>query len=267
MTSRTKRLTGRVFLILATGAMLLTVCCKKNNPGSDTGKPDNQDNPGNPETPTPSGPYCIATIPEVVLFNAGGGLIGYTLKTNIGEFTVVSGDESWCTARVDNTEDENISILNISTTEYDIRDENGVYVYDPPRTTTISITGGEVFDRTFIVAQNTNVNISTPLLPNEGFGPVLRLSADGETAEVLVNTNCYRWTPSTEANWLTVSRKDLTTLLITSTPRTDSSPRKAAVTLTDDADSYNNRHTIIVADKDAVLTGTDYDYGEGSEWD
>ena len=82
-----------------------------------------------------------------------------------------------------------------------------------------------------------------------------------------MSTNCYRWKAVTNAAWLTVSRKDNVTLVVTSTARTGDTPRSGTVTIINESDELNDRHTFTVADKDAVLTGNDYQYGEGTDWD
>lgn len=227
--------------------------------------------PGDPGEQPPQNPadkYCTADMPNVWVFNRDASSTSFTLQTNLeAEDFNVTCSETWCTTQVQPTAKEDMKRLAVFVTEYDVRDANGIYVYDPPRTATLRIKGGGVFDRTITIAQNTNVIISTPLLPNTGFGDILYLSAAGETQEVAVTANCYRWKASTEATWLTVTQKDNMTLIVTSSERTGDTPRSATVTIVNESDKLNDRHTFTVADKDAVLTGSDYQYGEGTDWD
>ena len=210
--------------------------------------------------------YCTTEMPDVWVFNKDASYTNFILYTNIDDFSITCS-ESWCTAQVQNLAIEDRKQLIINTAEYDVRTANDAYVYDPPRMATVHITGGGVFDRTITIVQNTNVAITTPLLPNLGFGCVLSMSADGETSEVFVEANCYSWKATTDASWITLSKKDHTTLVVTIAARTDDAPRSATVTIVNESDERNNRHTFTVADKDAVLTGNDYGYGDDIDWD
>jgi hypothetical protein len=246
-------------------ALLTATLASCSGGGGGAGEPDD---PGEQPPVNPTDKYCTTDMPDVWVFNKDASSTGFTLQTNLeaSDFNVTCS-EAWCTAQVQPTAMENTKRLVVNATEYDVRDANGIYVYDPPRTATMRIIGSGVFDRTITIVQNTNVIISTPLLPNTGFGDILHLSAAGETQEVTVSTNCYSWKAVTNAAWLTVSRKDNVTLVVTSTARTGDTPRSGTVTIINESDELNDRHTFTVADKDAVLTGNDYQYGEGTDWD
>lgn len=209
------------------------------------------------------GKYCEANLPDVWVFNRLADVTSFLIKTNIENITVTCS-ESWCTVKVEDTGTAEQKQVTISVDDYQVLDETGSYTYAIPRTATVQITAGDIFDETITIAQNTFVAITTPLL--ESTYNTLYLPA-GSTQEVTVKTNCYSWSAACDAAWLTVSKKDYTTLTVTSETRTDDSPRSATVTITNDADELNDSHTITVVDADAVLTSKDYEYGEGTGWD
>ena len=209
------------------------------------------------------GKYCEANLPVVWVFNRLADATSFLIKTNIEDITVVSS-ESWCTVSIENTGIAEQKQVTITVSNYEVLDETGSYTYAFPRKATIRVTAGNVFDETITIAQNTFVSITTPILENTY--NTLYLPA-GYTQDVTIKTNCYSWSATTDATWLTVSQKDYTTLTVTSEARTDDTPRSATVTITNDADELNDSHTFTVADADAVLTSKDYEYGEGTGWD
>ena len=94
------------------------------------------------------------------------------------------------------------------------------------------------------------------------------LSPEGETKEVMIDTNCYSWTPKTEADWLTVKCIDNSTLSVTSKARaTDNNTlRTGSVYIECDSDPYINI-TINVRDADSGIQGEDYGYENPTGWD
>ena len=210
--------------------------------------------------------YCTTNMPDVWVFTRYASFTEFVLQTNIDEFSITSS-ESWCTAKVLETTIANQKTLVVTVEEYDARDALGAYSLDPPRTATVRIKSDGVIDRTLTVVQNTHVEIKTPELPYVGYNRVLYLSADGESKDVVILANCYSWSATSDADWLTLTPKDNGTLTVTSTPRTDNTARTAVVTVFDEADQQQNYCRFIVADKDAVLNESDYNYGGGTGWD
>ena len=93
------------------------------------------------------------------------------------------------------------------------------------------------------------------------------MSAAGEEKDACIVTNCYRWVPTTDASWLTVSRKDQVTLHLVSKPAAEGEGiRSAKVTITDSNDDLQ-KTTFTVMDKDGFLSGYDYGYGDTDPWD
>ena len=99
------------------------------------------------------------------------------------------------------------------------------------------------------------------------FQPVL-LNSAGASADVLILNNCYDWTAVTDASWLTLTKKDASTLTVTSAARqtSESIPRTADVRIVSVLDDWV-RATFTVADADAELSGEDFEYGDHTDWD
>lgn len=241
------------------------------NPAPDPVNPVNPDKPDKPDKPdTPDNPsakkYCKPgdNWKTVWVFNKDSDGISFYLDTNLepADFTV-SSTEKWCTAKVEATGTATLKTLVMLVEEYDPRDENGWYKFDPPRTATVHIKSGELFDKQITIAQNCMVSINTSLGDKS-----LKISAGGESVEVAVFTNCYSWTPTTQTNWLTVKRKDNSTLIVTSKrrPDTQTTARQGTVLLTNDADAGSSL-TITVVETDPTISGEDYPYGEHSDWE
>lgn len=250
--------------------VVLFVGCNKDDPDNSTVKPSDPTQPGQPSDPTqPSQPgtyYCTTDMPDEWVLSWNESWVAFPLKTNIEDFKITIS-ESWCTAQVQPTTTAGKKELMVTVEEYNVLDGTGAPMFLQPRKAKLRITGGGVFDRSITIVQNTHVQISTPSLSYFEGNQVLYLSADGETQTVTVTANCYSWRASTGADWLTITKMDASTLSITSTPRTSGGPRKASVSIVDEAAPMNNTCSFVVADKDAVLTGNDFDYGESTEWD
>lgn len=210
--------------------------------------------------------YCTTDMPDVWVFTRYASSTEFVLKTNLDNFSITSS-ESWCTAKLQETSTAGQKKLVVAVEEYDARDALGAYSIDPPRTATVRITSDGVIDRTLTVAQNTHVEIKTPELPYVGYNRVLYISAEGESKDVVILANCYSWSATSDADWLTLTPKGKGTLTVTSTQRSNKAARTAVVTVFDESDPQHNYCKFVVADKDALLNESDYNYGEGTGWD
>ena len=183
-----------------------------------------------PEPPAPVGPYFKADLPDECVINMDQGAVAWKVETNITDWTV-SSSETWCKAT------PKADQIWLEVENYDARDENGFEAYDPPRICTVTVQAGTVFNKTIKLVQQTHTIIDFPQrtysmnydwILDEPSGMVVLLSADGQTRELVVQSNAYRWIPTTEASWLKVECLNNSTLKLTSTAR----PRDTAVIYT-----------------------------------
>lgn len=215
-----------------------------------------------------SGQYCRADIPNEFVFNYEALGVGFVLDTNIDQFQVTSSEE-WCTAEVtDIPNSTNNKQLFIEVGDYQKKDAQGYYVNELPRKATVTVTGGTVFSHTITIVQNSHIYFTIRTFLYPFVNGSLVLSPDGETREVMIDTNCYSWTPKTEADWLTVKCIDNSTLSVTSKARdaNDNTLRTGSVYIECDSDPYINI-SINVRDADSGIQGEDYDYDKPTEWD
>lgn len=232
----------RNFAITFISLLFLAGCNKPDPAPSPDPKPD-------PE-PTPTEKYFKASIYDVYV--QGPNDTGFTIviDTNMDEKDwSVEGGASWLTINKSSTE----VVIVPATIEQD-------YTYPAPRTASISIKAGTVFNKTFSVVQEAWTRLSSVY--------EVKLSPAGETVELTVSHNCYSWTPGTDASWLSVRKKDTGTLVITSDARSteDKQARTAIVRLQSDWQStifWN----ITVSDADSNLGNEDYNYGDRTDWD
>lgn len=222
--------------------------------GSNTGKED--DNPGDDK------PFFTADLPDE--YNTTNPEQGRTfqIKTNIPDWTA-SSDAPWCRTSITKGEDLEYELV-IHVDEFTPRTENGDYDYCQPRICSVTITAGSTYSHALTVRQESRVMMSTDL-----YGKAVIMDPAGETKRMFIRTNCISWTPSSDADWLSVKRIDNATLELCSTTRKDSGmARKATVTVVSDLDSWTStsRTSFTVTDTDAVLSGDDYDYGDHIDW-
>lgn len=214
------------------------------------------------------GQYCQADIPDEFVFNCEPTGIGFVLNTNIDQFQVTSS-EAWCTAKVTdipNATDKKQLFIEVA--DYQKKDSQGYYVNELPRKATITVTGGTVFSHTITIVQNSHIYFTIRTFLYPFVNGSLVLSPEGETKEVMIDTNCYSWTPKTEADWLTVKCIDNSTLSVTSKARdaNDNTLRTGSVYIECDSDPYINI-TINVRDADSGIQGEDYGYDNPTGWD
>ena len=253
-------------LLLFVLSLVMTGCDEQlDNPTTDTPTESPTDSPTDsptetPETETPPSTsfYCNTEMPAVWVFSKDASYMSFYFETNITDFTI-SSSETWCTVQMENAERENLKRLIINVTEFATND------FLTPRKATVLIKG-DIYNFSITIAQNANVSISTLGLPYKDTGYTLEL-APGASKEVTIKANCYSWSASTDADWLTLTQKDYTTLIVTSTLNTSDSPRSANVTIVNDADTYNDQSIFTVIDGESELTGKDYNYGTSIGWD
>ncbi len=258
-------------LSLAVILSVLIGCSKPTSEPKVNPTPDPQEQedptPGPQEDPTPDPPaeknYFKGNIKDVYVFCFDGFGIEMNIyyESDIEDITVTPS-ESWCKASVHN---DDVQYINLYCCE-EYRptfnpDGSGGWLYAEPRSCTVELTVGDIFNKTFKVYQECETSIIVP------FNPVT-LNAAGESVDVLVQNNVYSWSATTDADWLTLKKKDSSTLTVTSVARSDSqaAPRKATVTIVNDYNEFTNT-TFIVADADADLSGEDFGYGDHSDWD
>lgn len=208
-------------------------------------------------------PFFTADIPSEYNTTSPEQGWNYMVSTNIPDWTAES-DAAWCRTSILKGQ-ENSYELNIIVDGFDPRTENGSYDYCPPRVCTVTIKAGSIYSHSLTVRQESNVRMTTGL-----YGKPVLLDPAGETRQIYILTNCISWTPSTDADWLTVKRIDNATLELTSTARKDSEPaRTTIVNVVSDLDSWSStsRTSFTVADADASLSGDDYGYGDHIDWE
>ena len=245
---------------------------------SGCGKPDNPDpgtnpgtNPGTDPGTDPATPFFTASLPDEWVFNMDPGAMSWPVETNITDWTATSS-ESWCkpTPMTDQ--------LWLDIEDYDARDENGYERFDPPRTCTVTVKAGSVYSKTIQIVQQTHTIIYFPQkdysreydwIEDGPTGMTVFLSADGQTRDLLVTTNTWRWIPETDAAWLKVECVNNSTLRLTSTARAETvtAARSAQVKVYDKYNEYFVYSTFTVEDAPATVGGEDFGYGDHTEWD
>ena len=263
----TKKTFTRHLAALLCAALFLSVvgaCQKKPLPGEE-GQGGGQQQP-----PVPAGPYFKANLPDEYLLSFNQGAVSWPVDTDINDWTATS-DADWCKPTAKAKE------LWLDVEDYDCRDENGYERYDPPRICTVTVKAGTVFSKTFKIVQDTHTFVNFPQMQNSGQydwitvnpeGMTVHLSPDGETRDVTVLCNAYRWTASTEADWLTVTRIDGATLRVTSKAReaSQAEPRSTKVQLVVPTNLLEPV-SFKVQDAPASVAGHDLDYGDHTDWD
>lgn len=234
----------------------------------DNPKPPTPVAPDDPGTTDPQGRYCKADIPEEVVFNYEAAATTFVMETNIDDFQV-KASEPWCTAEVTAIPNStNKKLLKIDVGDYQKMDDQGFYINELPRKATVTVNGGSAFSRTITIVQNSHIYMDVRTNKSPFVDGCLELSPEGETKEIMIETNCYSWTPYTEAEWLAVKRVDSYTLSVTSKPRPDSdvTRREGHVHIENDSDP-NNHLSIAVRDAEPNIHGEDYGYDEPTGWD
>lgn len=249
--------------VLLAALLTLAACDKPSQPGP-IPTPD-----PTPE-PTPTAPYFRADLPAEFVFNVDAGVMTWPVETNITGWTATPS-ETWCKAVPSNTG------LRLETESYIVKDDRGNVEYVAPRLCTVTVRAGTAYSKTIQVIQQTYTMISFPqqsLSANYDWiedgpsGMTVFLSADGQTRDLQVSSNAWRWIPETDAAWLKVECVNNSTLRLTSTARaeTETSERSATVKLYVESDALKYV-TFQVQDAPATVGGDDFDYGDQTDWD
>ena len=233
--------------------------CQKPEPPAPTPAPE--PTPAPTPAPTPEPPaktnYFDADIKDFYAFNCSdisGVEVSY--KTDISGWTI-KPSEAWCSILV---ESHRFVILVSEYRPTVNPDGSGGYLYTIPRTCTVTVSTGSVYSKTFTVIQESMTFFDIPS------NPVL-LSPEGGSADVTVINNCYGWSASTDASWLTLKKTGSSTLTVTSSARAGgASPRQAIVSLKSDLDDWVTAK-FTIADADSELSGEDFNYGDHTDWD
>lgn len=244
---------AKILFVLAWTVFAVLSCSKPSVGGDNNGnvvgpqKPSGEDNK----------PYFKADLPDEFIVNRDPGSVSWSVDTNIEDWTVTSS-EDWCVAEV--TED---SRLLLTIEDYDPRTDNGIYIYDPPRTCSIEVKAGDTFSKKFKLVQQCRISISFPYLTS-----AIKLPPSGGSVDVIVSTNAYKWAAQTDASWIEVRCVDNTTLRIKSTARSgqETEIRQATIKVypTSDETQYS---TLSVQDTPPTVDGDDWDYGDHTDWD
>jgi len=242
-------------------ALLLfaAMSCTKPGPGGDNGgaggnaNENTGDNNGGQIDVTP---FFKVDLPDEYVVNSDPGAISWAVSTNIETWTATSS-EGWCKPEVSN------STLLLRIDDYDPKTENGAYIYDPPRVCTIEVKAGNVYSKTFKLVQQCRIGFDFPYLTS-----AVTIPPTGGVVDVVVRTNAYKWTARTEASWLKLECVDAYTLRITSTPRSEQSDeiREARVLVYPVSDE-TDPSWITVKDSQPTVGGSDWGYGDHTNWD
>lgn len=252
--------------LLCASLLLSAVACDKPLKPDPTPGPT----PGPDPEPKPAAPFFRADLPAEFVFNVDAGVMDWPVETNISDWTATSSD-TWCKATPSQTG------LRLETENYIVMGDGENVEYVAPRVCTVTVQAGTTFSKTIQIVQQTYTAINFPqheLYTNYDWilsgpeGITVLLSADGQTRELVVNSNAWLWVPETDAAWLQVTCVDNKTLRLTSTarPESETAPRSATVKVYD----KNNEpvfRTFRVADAPATVGGDDFDYGDHTDWD
>lgn len=252
-------------LLCASIALSAVGACQKPPKPGEEGQGGGQQQP-----PVPKGPYFKADLPDEYVLSYNQGTISWAVDTDITDWTATS-DEEWCKPTAKAKE------LWLDVEDYDCRDENGYERYDPPRTCTVTVKAGTVFSKTIRIIQDTHTIINFPQSEMSSLydwistgpsGMKVLLSADGQTRDIVVQSNAWRWVAETEAAWLKLERVDGATLRVTSTARGESetTSRSAKVNLYPETNRLNVA-SFTVEDAPADVNGEGYGYGDHTDWD
>lgn len=251
-------------LLAALVILALAACQKKPQPGQEQGQGQQQ------QQEKPKGPYFKAELPDEYLLSYNQGGISWSVDTDITDWTATP-DAEWCKWTPKEKE------LGLVVEDYDCRDENGYESYDPPRTCTVTVKAGTVYSKTIKIIQDTHTIINFPQSEMSSLydwistgpsGMKVLLSADGQTRDIVVQSNAWRWVAETEAAWLKLERVDGATLRVTSTARGESetTSRSAKVNLYPETNRLNVA-SFTVEDAPADVNGEGYGYGDHTDWD
>lgn len=237
------------FCMILASLLLCAASCQKSGPENPT-----------PVNPTPEPPvqknYFKADIKDVYAYNCGesGTEVQYT--TDISGWTITPS-ETWCTITVESQR----FVIHVGEYKPTVNpDGGGGYLYTEPRKCTVQLVAGTALNKTFTVVQESMTVISAPSTP-------VTINAAGASKDVFIQNNCYGWTASTDATWLTLKQKDASTLTIVSSTRSSgATPRQATVNIVSKLDDWVKAQ-FIVADADAEFNGEDYKYGDHTNWD
>ena len=250
------------YLLPALLLLLLSGCGKAPKPSPD---------PGTDPTPTPSGPYFRADLPDERVSNVDPDIAIWPVETDIKDWTATSS-ETWCRTTTSATE------LRLDIDEYKVRNayDNG-WEYAQPRTCTVTVKAGTVFSKTIRIVQQTYTIITFPQqslssrydwIQDGPEGMAVLLSSDGDTRDVMVSSNSWRWVPETDAGWLKAEYVNGSTLRLTSTARAQSETASRSTQVkVYDQNNLLQYSTFTVKDAPANVGGEDFDYGDHTGWD
>lgn len=242
----------RLLRAMALPLMLLLCACPKINP----------DNPDNPDTPT--APYFSlktetgGEVPDILVFDYMGGGTIYALKvdTNVEGWTA-TGDADWCMVMTGPGE------IRFSLQTYE---EANSQLY--PRRCQVHIAAPGVFDRTLTIGQES---VSRFLYTVPDYKNEFDLPASGAPIDITVVSNLVEWTIVNNNDWIKAEKVDRITLRVSAVPSETEKGRTGEVTLVsianDNQASVGTYWTMFFHEEESGVSGDDYSYGDGIEWD
>jgi hypothetical protein len=258
-------------LIILMATVLFYGCSKSDDGGSPT---DPIDPPADPTIPA-GDEYC-KYMPDEVVLSSNETLYQLYVESNISpekfSINIEAEGEQWCQAKITQDQNaENSLVIEITSDTYNSEDGLGQPLYEPYRTATLHVTYGSIVNKRIKIVQEGYIMLLTEI--DYTSASVLKVSPKGETTEVKVLTNCYSWMCFTNDDWVTVTKKDDATFVVTSSPRPEGQTemRQAEITVMSNKFINGLSPTMVkiqVIDADAGISGDDYDYDDNvTEWD
>ena len=229
--------------------------------------PDGPDNPENPENPDAyfkmvSG-YNGSEMTDVLVFNHRGECIYYLIdvETNVKDWTVEGGSD-WC--RISYYAVGKGGQINLFVEPYNDPMYSALY----PRTCTMTVKAPGLADRTFTIGQESeNTYIYTA--PNQQ--TEFTLPASGAAVEVTVITNLVDWKVVNDTDWVKTEIVNRYTLRLSVIPADSPKQRQGKITLMSVANglstSYDLPWELTIKEGSPDVTGDDYIYDEGYQWE
>ena len=235
------------------------------NPGTEVVDPENpnpQDPPAEYYFKMVSG-YNQAEVPDTPVFNHRGGGVFYLIdvESNVEGWTAKGGAD-WCS--INAYAGGKKGQINLYVHPYQV---SGI-AYPYPRTCTMTIQAPGVFDKTLVIGQESE---STYLYTAPNQQTQYTLPASGATVDIPVLTNLVDWKIINETGWIKAEKINRITLRVSVVPANTPQPRSGKITLMSIANgqvgSYDTPWEINFTEGEPDVSGDDYDYGDGIEWD
>lgn len=223
--------------------------------------------PVTPVTPPDPDPYfrIVASddsdVPASLVFNYHGDGRYYSIKyeTNMDTWTATS-DADWCRTKVDYPSQGWLHF------EVDTYTEDFVELY--PRFCHVKIKAPDVLDRTLTVGQECRRTFLYTL-PNDRHD--YKLAPSGASMDLTVACNLVDWDIQNKTDWIVAEKINRTCLRVKVSPSDSPQPRKGSISLVSIANGASGNENIEwvlnFSETDPGVSGDDYNYGNGVDWD